>query len=73
MKRTIKFYRTSDSKCYIEDFLDKQRDDLQIKILSVFKLIESLEIVPVKFLKKLTGTKLYEIRVEWKSDIYRFP
>ena len=54
-------------------FLDSLSDDLLTKVLAVFKLVENLDIVPIKFFKKLTGTKLYEFRVEWKSNIYRFP
>lgn len=73
MKRIIKFYRKSDNKCPVEDFLSSLSDDLQIKITAVFKLVENLEIVPIKFFKKLSGTKLFEIRVEWQSNIYRFP
>lgn len=73
MKRIIKFYRKSDNKCPVEDFLDSLSDDLITKITAVFKLVENLDIVPVKFFKKLSGTKLFEIRVEWQSNIYRFP
>ena len=73
MKRIIKFYRKSDNKCPVEDFLNSLSDDLLIKITAVFKLVENLQIVPVKFFKKLSGTKLFEIRVEWQSNIYRFP
>jgi len=46
---------------------------LLAKITAVFKLVENLDVVPVKFFKKLSGTKLFEIRVEWQSNIYRFP
>lgn len=73
MKRIIKFYRKPNNKCPVEDFLDSLSDDLQVKITAVFKLVENLDIVPVKFFKKLSGTKLFEIRVEWQSNIYRFP
>ena len=73
MKRSIKFYRKVDNKCPVEDFLDSLSDDLLAKITAVFKLVENLDLVPVKFFKKLSGTKLFEIRVEWQSNIYRFP
>lgn len=55
--------------------MDSLDEDLLIKIISTFKLVEELENVPRKFFKKLTGLKLkmFEIRVEWKSNIYRFP
>jgi len=73
MKRFIKFYRKVDNKCPVEDFLDSLSDDLLAKITAVFQLVENLDFVPVKFFKKLSGTKLFEIRVEWQSNIYRFP
>lgn len=73
MERTIKFYHKENGKCPTEDFLDSLKEDVLIKILSTFKLVETVENVPKKFLKKLTGTKLFEVRVEWQSNIYRFP
>ena len=73
MKRLIKFYRKADNKSPVEDFLNSLSDDLLTKITAVFKLVENLDIVPVKFFKKLSGTKLFEVRVEWQSNIYRFP
>jgi len=73
MKRIIKFYRRANNQCPVEDFLNSLNDDLLIKIAAVFKLVENIDRVPVKFFKKLSGTKLFEIRVEWQSNIYRFP
>src|SRR6056297_2086481 len=73
MSRIIKFYRTSSKKCPLEEFLDSLSEKTLIKIVAVFKLVEDMEVIPVKFFKKLSGTKLYEIRVEWQSNIYRFP
>lgn len=72
MERVIEFYRT-DKKCPTEDFLDTLKESTLIKILSTFKLVETLNNVPQKYLKKISGTKLFEIRVEWQSNIYRFP
>lgn len=73
MNRIIKFYKTTSSKCPTEEFLDSLSEKVIIKVLAVFQLVEDLEAIPNKFFKKLTGTKLYEIRVEWQSNIYRFP
>lgn len=73
MKRILEFYITVDSRCPVEDFLDSLSTALLTKIVAVFKLVENLDMVPAKFFKKLKGTKLYEIRVEWQSNIYRFP
>lgn len=73
MYREIIFYRKENQNCPVETFLDSVEENLQVKIVSVFKLIETQHVVPKKFLKKLTGTKLFEVRVEWQSNIYRFP
>ena len=53
--------------------MDTLSEKAIIKVLAVFKLVEDMGVIPVKFFKKLSGRKLYEIRVEWQSSIYRFP
>ncbi len=73
MRRAIKFYRSSSTKCPTEEFLETLPEKVIVKVLAVFKLVEELEVIPIKFFKKLSGTKLYEVRVEWQSNIYRFP
>lgn len=65
--REIEFYKN-----YFIDFYLKLPSDVQLKYEYVFVVIKQAERIPVKFFKKLTGTKsLFEIRVEYKSDIYR--
>ena len=45
---------------------------VQEKTEYVFSLIRTVHRIPSKFLKHLEGTDgLYEIRVEYRSDIYR--
>ena len=73
MGRVLRFYKTSSNKCPMEEFLDSLAEKTLVKVLAVFKLVEDMEVVPAKFFKKMSGTKLYEIRVEWQSNIYRFP
>ncbi len=73
MAREIVFYKKITGECPTEAFLDSLPKKTLIKILSVFKLIESEEIISKRFFKKLIGTSLFEIRVMWASDIYRFP
>ena len=42
------------------------------KLYQVLTLIMTVEIIPVKFLKAIEGRKgLYEIRLEFESNIYR--
>ena len=45
---------------------------MQEKIEYVFKIVRTVQNVPKKFLDHLTGTDgLYEIRIEFESNIYR--
>jgi phage-related protein len=55
----IEFYKTLDGKA-------------KSKVQYVLELIKQVERVPEKFLKHLSGTNgLYEIRIEFQSNIYR--
>ena len=54
------------------EFYQEQNEKVKGKIKYVFELIQQVDRVPEKFLKHLTGTNgLYEIRVEYQSNIYR--
>lgn len=54
------------------EFYQNQNSKVKGKIQYVFELIKQIERVPEKFLKHLKGTSgLYEIRVEYQSNIYR--
>ncbi len=54
------------------DFYLEQPEKIQEKIEFVFKVIRTVNNVPKKFLEHLTGTDgLYEIRIEFESNIYR--
>ncbi|WP_255501983.1 hypothetical protein [Algoriphagus sp. AK58] len=53
------------------EFYQNQDDKVKTKIQYVFELIKQVERVPEKFLKHLEGTEgLFEIRVEYQSNIY---
>ena len=55
----INFYKTLDIS-------------VKSKFQYVFELIKQVEMVPKKFLSPMTGYKgLFEIRVDYKSNIYR--
>ena len=59
-------------KNYFEDFLKKQNTKVQNKIFKVIEAIETLERVPERYLKHLTGTDgLYEARIQLGSNIWR--
>ena len=65
--RTIIFYEN-----HFIDFYQKQDQKVKEKIQYVLELVRQVDRVPEKFLKYLSGTKgLYEIRVEYQSNIYR--
>ena len=67
MQRQIIFH-----KHYFTDFYLEQPENVQEKIEYVFKIIRTVQNVPRKFLEHMTGTDgLYEIRIEFESNIYR--
>ena len=59
-------------KHYFLEFYEELPVKVQKKFDYVLKLIQYAERVPEKFLKHIEGTKgLYEIRVEYGSNIFR--
>ena len=57
---------------YFLDFYLEQQAKVQEKIEYILKVIKTVVRVPEKFLKHLEGTDgLYEIRVEFESNLYR--
>lgn len=67
MNREIVFHGN-----YFIEFYQKQDEKVKGKIQYVLELIKQVERVPEKFLKHLSATDgLYEIRVEYTSNIYR--
>ena len=67
MNREIIFYEN-----HFIGFYQVQNDKVKEKIKYVLELIKQVEKVPEKFLKHLTNTNgLYEIRIEYQSNIYR--
>ena len=70
--RTIEFYRFANGPNPIEEFLDSLTSKQSQKVLWVLRLVEDLEIVPIQYFKKLTGTKsLWEVRIQVGNDIFR--
>ena len=65
--RNIFFYKN-----YYLDFFSALKPAVKLKFDWTLKLIMSTEKIPVKFFKHIeSSTGLYEIRVEYGSDIYR--
>ena len=67
MNRQILFYEN-----HFLDFYKIQDDKVKAKILNILELVKQVDRVPEKFLKHLSGSDgIYEIRVEYQSNIYR--
>ena len=66
-QRKLIFFRT-----YFRDFVDSLPKKVQEKINFVLFTISVAPRIPVKFFQHIAGTDgLYEIRVEFESNIYR--
>jgi phage-related protein len=67
MVRKVIFYEN-----HFMEFYQEQDAKVKGKIQYTFELLKQVDRVPEKFLKHLTGTNgLYEIRIEYQSNIYR--
>lgn len=70
--RTIIFYKTSEGKCPVEEFLDSLPGKVVQKVTWVLDLIRETEKVPTIYLKKLHGSDdIWECRIQFGSNIYR--
>ena len=59
-------------KHYFIDFVKSLSEKMQDKVVKTIQYVETLQIVPEKYLKHIAGTRgLYEIRVKFSSDIIR--
>lgn len=59
-------------KQHFQDFFNRLDEKTKRKIVQVLAWIQSLDIVPVSLMKSIEGVKgLYEIRIEYNSNIYR--
>ena len=65
--RTIRFYKN-----YFKEFYVEQEDEVRKKINYSFSMVETQRIVPKKFFRHIDGSDgIYEIRAEYKGNIYR--
>ena len=72
MGRTVVFYKTSNGKCPVRDFLDSLSAKTAQKITWVLSLIEDLDILPASYFKKLAGSdEIWECRIQFGSNAYR--
>ncbi len=70
--RSINFYHLANGHCPIEDFLDSLIGKQKEKVLWVLKLIKEMEVIPLQYFKKMTGSDdIWEVRVQFGSDDFR--
>ena len=70
--REIRFYRTADGRCPVEEFLDSLGPKQAQKVLWVLRVVGELPRVPDQYLKKLVGTDgLWEVRADFGGDAFR--
>ncbi len=70
--REIVFYRTDSERCPVEEFLDSLSGKQAQKVLWVLRLIQDLDSVPSKYLKKLVNTDdIWEVRVQSGNNTFR--
>jgi len=71
--RVINFYKTEKGKRPVEEYLDSLSNKQVEKVFFVLQLIESLDVVPQNYFKKLASTdNLWEVRVQLGNNIFRF-
>ena len=69
--RKIIFYHLENGKCPVTDFLESLSNKQVEKVFFVLDLIETIDIVPRKFFKKLESTDLWEVRIRHANNIFR--
>ena len=56
----------------MQEFLDSLTDQQAQKVSWVLRLLERLDIVPIQYFKKLTGTDgIWEVRIQLGGNIFR--
>jgi len=70
--KTVIFYKRSDGKCPVQEFLDSLPGKAAQKITWVLSLIEDLDVLPSRYFKKLVSTEeIWECRIQLGSNAYR--
>ena len=70
--RKVIFYHLENGKCPVEDYLESLTNKQVEKVFFVLDLVESFDIVPRKFFKKLDSTDdIWEVRVQYANNIFR--
>ncbi len=68
----MKYREVVTYKDYFDDFFKQQSRKVQDKIIKILDILETVERVPITYLKYIEGTNgLFEVRVQLGSDIFR--
>lgn len=69
----IQFYKTTNNKSPVEEFLDSLTDKAKIKVSDTFNLLKGFGInVGLPHVKKVVGTPLWELRILGQDSIRIF-
>ena len=60
-------YKTNE----FSSFYNKMPLSVQLKMEYVFNIVQTVHILPSKFVKRLTGSRFYELRVATRANAYR--
>ena len=70
--REILFYRSRSGKCPVEEYLETLSNKQIEKVFFVLEMIETLDVIPRKFLVKLMSTnEIWEVKVQYGNNIFR--
>ena len=68
----MKYREVVTYKDYFDDFFKQQSRKVQDKIIKILDILETVERVPITYLKYIEGSNgLFEVRVQLGSDIFR--
>lgn len=72
MQREIVFYKTTNDRCPVEDFLASLSPKAAQKVTWVLRLLIRLDRIPSQYFCKMEGTDdIWECRIKLGSNIYR--
>ena len=71
MGLSVNFYKTSDLRCPVIEFLDSLSAKEAQKITWVLRLIEEIDRAPKKYFKKLLPYDIWEVRIDFSGNTYR--
>src|SRR6266508_2668126 len=69
--REIIFYQSDFGDRPVEEFLASLDAAVRAKVVRNLELLRTQQIVSTKLWKKLSGSDLWEVRVEYAGNIYR--